>query len=191
MRRSRFESGEVEPTNWMKPKELRRSPAVLLSSHQMEQSKPRKPSRDEKPIRPLSENWAEYMTAEKRFYYYNSRTGATSWKPPRIHSSLHRHGESSVETSHSSLILEEAVDHHPNISILREEEDSEVPVQSEQNGFMEKEASLPQLPVPDGWSYFYDGTVGQGYFVNDITGARVRKSSSIPCMPLVLIHNRK
>jgi len=198
----------------MKPKELYRShPVGQCHGGSAGENKPRKPSCDETPIRPLSENWSEYMTAEKRFYYYNSLTGATSWKPPRITSSVHHHqfhhahhhslhhlgqdhpkGDcSSLENSQSSLILDSADplennNHHHHVSILREEEDYDGEEDGEsrngiRNGYpfqkdpIPTSSPLPHLPVPDGWSYFYDGALGQGFYVHDITGARVTELS--------------
>ncbi|XP_064455325.1 WW domain-containing protein tag-325-like isoform X2 [Ornithodoros turicata] len=44
---------------------------------------PPRPSPEDVPQRFLSDHWAEYVAHVGRKYYYNFRTGESSWKPPR------------------------------------------------------------------------------------------------------------
>ncbi|CAH0388862.1 unnamed protein product [Bemisia tabaci] len=38
---------------------------------------------EQEPVRELLGGWAEYLTADGRTFYHNSRSGESSWKPPR------------------------------------------------------------------------------------------------------------
>lgn len=46
-------------------------------------SSPPVPEENQQPIRELFAGWCEYTYADDRTFFYNSKTGEKSWKPPR------------------------------------------------------------------------------------------------------------
>lgn len=70
-----------------------------------------------RPLRFLSDNWAEYFSPEKgRYFYYNSEEKKTSWKPPRSSSNrrsdecLASTGRSGASTIGSRSSIENSLD---------------------------------------------------------------------------------
>lgn len=46
-------------------------------------SSPPVPEKNQKPTRELFAGWCEYAFTDDRTFFYNSKTGEKSWKPPR------------------------------------------------------------------------------------------------------------
>lgn len=52
------------------------------------------------PVRKLADGWAEYYSPEsKRYFYYNSKSQITSWKPPRNSSSSNKKSDEHLGSS--------------------------------------------------------------------------------------------
>nr|XP_018917717.1 PREDICTED: rho GTPase-activating protein 12-like [Bemisia tabaci] len=106
---------------------------------------------EQEPVRELLGGWAEYLTADGRTFYHNSRSGESSWKPPRRRYNTDnedsRDGSSGNIYSGSSSPLAE-VDESPTTS------------------------SVELLSVPTGWSAHIDKDTGLPCYVNAVTGAR-------------------
>jgi len=82
-------------------------------------SLPEIPSPSTTPVRVLTDNWAEYFSSKcARYFYYNSLTNVTSWKPPRnspVKKSEDNLGSSLSDASAHASSFEKSLENIPDL----------------------------------------------------------------------------